>query len=257
MKNLGNLFLVGLILFPFLSTGCLKTRSDLKEDDKIEEKVKTNTASVDEIRNEITMMNGRISDIERNQAQSPGGPDPVTEETIKLLERRIVEMEQRQVALTEELKSLQASTPPLDRNSIFQIGQKQFEAGRFRDAITNFNRYLNAPKGQHREEAIWLRGESYRSDQDYKKAIIDYSKILEKYPKSELQPGALLRTGDCFQALGMKDDAKAFWQELISKFPESKEAAVARDNLGLPPLKTKSKKRSRPQSKPKAAKKKK
>ena len=44
-------------------------------------------------------------------------------------------------------------------------------------------------------------------------------------------PVALLRIGQSFDALGMKDDARGFYQELAEKFPKSTEARKIRARL--------------------------
>ena len=42
---------------------------------------------------------------------------------------------------------------------------------------------------------------------------------------------ALLKIGQSFEALGMKEDAKGFYQELTDKFPKSPEAAKAKKKV--------------------------
>jgi len=76
-----------------------------------------------------------------------------------------------------------------------------------------------------------MRAEAYYQLKQYKKAIVDYSKFPEKFTTSKKMPVALLKIGQSFDALGMRDDAKSFYQELIEKFPKSQEAKKARSKL--------------------------
>src|SRR6185437_13860938 len=88
-------------------------------------------------------------------------------------------------------------------------------------AITAMTEYLKVPHGKHEEEATFVRAESYYNSKQYKKAIIDYSQFPEKFKKSHRMAEALYKIGKSFDALGMSDDAKGFYQELATKFPKS------------------------------------
>ena len=44
-------------------------------------------------------------------------------------------------------------------------------------------------------------------------------------------PTALYKIGLSFESLGMKDDAKGFYQELIEKHPKSQEAKKAKAKM--------------------------
>ncbi|MGZ3697637.1 MAG: tetratricopeptide repeat protein, partial [Bdellovibrionota bacterium] len=104
----------------------------------------------------------------------------------------------------------------------------QFKAGNFSAAIETLTAYLKTAKKGKTEEATFLRAESYYKLKQYKKAIVDYSKFPEKYTHSKNMPQVLYKIGLCFDNLGMRDDAKGFYQELIEKFPKSPEAKKAR-----------------------------
>ena len=73
-----------------------------------------------------------------------------------------------------------------------------------------------------------MSGHSKWATIKHKKAIVDYSRFPEKFTKSKRMPQALLQIGRSFEAMGMKEDAKGFYQELIDKFPKSNEAKKVR-----------------------------
>src|SRR6185312_15239628 len=97
---------------------------------------------------------------------------------------------------------------PADPQAAYDTAKNQFEAGNYDDAVKGFTSYLKTPKAKRSEEATFLRGEAYFNLQEYKKAIVDYSKFPEKFTKSPRMPQALFKIGRAFDALGMKDDAK-------------------------------------------------
>jgi tol-pal system protein YbgF len=185
--------------------------------------------ALDEIKGELTRLNGRVEDLEHNSQNQNGQP---TKEDLKKLESRIVELEQAQANMLEAIKKLQeapaANPDPLDA---LEAGKKSFNNKNYDAAIEQLTNYLKAPKGKHSEEATYLRGESYFQLKQYKKAIVDFSKFPEQFTHSKLMPQALFRIGQSFDALGMKEDAAGFYQELVEKFPKSSEAKKARARI--------------------------
>ena len=89
--------------------------------------------------------------------------------------------------------------------------------------------------GKEAEEATFLRGESQYKKQQYTKAIVDYSRFSEKYPKSPYHPKALLKIAESFVALGKKEEAKAFYSELTDKFPKTAEGMLAKKRMKARP----------------------
>jgi tol-pal system protein YbgF len=230
-----------LATFLLSQTGCLKTRAQLRgEDSDSVEQSQAQASSpqaeaaaaqahvIDDLKTEITRLTGRIEELERAGAQKDSSQGTAQQEQIKRLEQRIVELEQAQMAALEALKKMQVSQPAADSVDLYERGRKSFESGDMPGAINALSGYLKNPKGKHVEDATWLRGEAYYAQKEWKKAIIDYSKFPEKFGKSKRVPAALLRIGQSFDALGMKDDAKGFYQELTEKFPNSPEAKKLR-----------------------------
>ena len=90
---------------------------------------------------------------------------------------------------------------------------------------------LNQEKGKQVEEATFLRGEANFKKLQYNKAILDYSKFPEKFQKSSFHPKALLRIAESFEAMGRKDDAKAFYSDLLEKFSKTAEGKIAKKKM--------------------------
>lgn len=185
--------------------------------------------AIDEMKSEMTRLDGRIEDLERaqkTQADKPGTPTP---EEYKKLETRVTELEQAQANMLDAIKKMQENPPAgADPADLLKKGKNQVEAGNVDGSVETFGSCIKNAKGKIAEECTFLRAESYYSLKDYKKAIVDYSKFPEKYTRSTYMPKALYRIGQSFDALGMKDDAKGFYQELVEKFPKSPEAKKAR-----------------------------
>ena len=233
-----------------LLSACLKTRAQLKNDSPDDNGAPSAEASkpqpgqvqsvqpqgqyaMDEIRSEMTRVEGRVEDLERAKKESEAGTGiNASKDDLKKLEQRIGELEQAQTNMLEALKKIQ-DTPAVSANpeDSFNQGKNAFEAGNYDEAIKNFDAYLKVPKVTHTQEATFLRGESFFSKKEYKRAIVDYSKFPEKYTTSKRMPQALYKIGMSFEALGMKEDAKGFYQELVEKYPKAPEAKRVRNRI--------------------------
>lgn len=231
---------IAIVLLTFSLTGCLKTRAQLKQDPEdskepvpaqIQDVQPQGQYAIDEIKGEITRLTGRIEDLERKNQQAETTPTGPGKEDFKKIETRINELETAQAAIIEALKKKQSNVALPEASELFDKGKKAFQEKQFNEAIESLSGYLKNPSGKHAEEATFLRAESYYELKEYKKAIVDYSKFPEKFTRSKRMPAALLKIGRSFDALGMKEDAKGFYAELVEKFPKSSEAKKAKSKL--------------------------
>ena len=235
------------------SSACLTTRAQMREGHPMDgdsaqpaassptappapaqvQEVKTTSAYVvDELKAEITQLTGRIEDVERSQKQGLSNANNPTPEAVKKLETRIIELEQTQVSLLETLKKVQAaSIPAANPAELLSKARTQAEAGNYEGAIETLSSTLTSAKGKTAEEATFLKAESHFAIKDFKKAIVEYSKFPERFTKSHYMPKALFQIGKSFESLGMKEDARTFYQELVEKFPRSTEAKKARNKV--------------------------
>ena len=231
------------LVFILSQTACLKTRAQVKEEGGTDtasgpsEPVPNKVADVqpqgqyafDEMKGEFTRLEGRVEDLERIQKQSAATGTSSSKDEVKKNEERIVELEKAQASMLEAIKKLQdGSAVAVDPSEAITRGKNQIEAGNFEGAIENLTAALKSAKGKKAEEATFLRGEAHFALKDYKKAIVDYSKFPEKFTHSSYMPKALYKIGLSFEALGMKDDAKGFYHELLEKYPKSPEAKKAK-----------------------------
>lgn len=242
---------VAVLLTAATLSGCLKTRAQLRDEpedmgtnEQYAQPVPVHVQDaqpgsylLDEVKTEITRLNGRIEDLERAQASASSGNGQASDEKIKQLETRIAELEQAQITVLETLKKMQASAATLsqaqapDAESFLDQGKAQMAAKDLEAAIESFSKYLASSKAKKIQEATFLRAESYYGLKQYKKAIVDYSKFPEKFPQSRRLPESLYKIGLSFEGLGMKEDARAFFQDLVDRFPKSDEAKKAKSKL--------------------------
>ena len=62
---------------------------------------------------------------------------------------------------------------------------------------------------------------------DFKQAMKEFEKAVETYPQGDKVPAAMLKIGFCQQQLGNKAAARAAFEKLIQRFPNTEEARLA------------------------------
>ncbi len=225
-----------------LGSGCLKSRVHLREESEnapqsvpaqVQEVEPKGQYVIDELRSEITRLTGKIEELERQQNQAHQKEASAQGEEAKKLEKRVSELETAQAAVIEQLKKLQnaALQASVDPAELFEKGRKQLTSGDLEGSIESFTNYLKSPKAKAAEDATFLRGEALYELKQYNRAIADYAQFPEKFTRSPRMPQALYKIGMSFLALQNKSDARAFFTELIEKFPKSPEAKKARSKL--------------------------
>lgn len=247
--TLARLFLSVFILSLTLGlTACMKTRAQIKggnthqaadQDENDAEPAATNPAKhaieIEEIKNEVTRISGKIEEIDHHQRNMNFGE---LKEYTTRLDSRIAELEKNQLLVMSELKALkekETHAAVVERNAgessshILAEATKLLSAKNFDGAAERFRAVLNrGGKGKEAAEAYYGLGECDYNRKDYKKAIVQYSKVQEAFAKSARVPASLYRIGLSFQHLNMPADAKGFFSEVVERYPKSAEAKKAR-----------------------------
>lgn len=181
---------------------------------------------IDEIKQEITVLTGRIEELER--AKKSEDSSGVTAEQFRKLTERLEKLEKQTEHVTATLEKMESQLPPPSPETLFKKAMTEFSNDNYEDAADLFDKYLKS-KGSLKsaEEATFHRAESLFLMKNYKQAILEYDQLIKKFKKSKYQPKALYKTGLAFDQLGLKDDAKAFYKELVETFPKTGEAKSA------------------------------
>lgn len=207
-------------------TGCLQTRTAVKEQ---EEKVvlkkqvanlQQSTADVNtrfqEVQDEFLRLNGRIETNEARFART----DQKIDKNTQGLDLRFKEMDSKLLAYREEIDELKAQLATLQEEN--RRAQAQAQAEAIRDAQA---------RAQAAEKGPYALAEDSFEKKNWKEAILDYEKYRKSNPKGKQFAMATYKIGVSFQELGLIDEAKAFYEEVIQKFPKSSEAGKAQTRL--------------------------
>ncbi|MBY0415848.1 MAG: tetratricopeptide repeat protein [Bdellovibrionales bacterium] len=116
-----------------------------------------------------------------------------------------------------------------DEAPTFENGMKKYRAKDFDSAKVIFVEVSENKKAskKNREGAIHHLGMIEYKNKNYEGAKVYFSKVFSENQSSSFAPAALLNLGKSFIQLKSKDEANMTFDELMSRFPKSKEAAEA------------------------------
>jgi TolA-binding protein len=111
----------------------------------------------------------------------------------------------------------------------FDNGLKKYKEKSYDDAKSIFQQVVDNKKAskKNHEGATHYLGMIELKNKKYESAKVYFSKVFSENPTSYYAPAALLNLGKTFTQLKSKDEAKMTYDELISRFPKSKEAQEA------------------------------
>lgn len=208
----------------FLLLGCetLMTRRDVRD---VEQKRQIQDQVVTQQQRTNADINNRLSDVDSDLRAMSG--------RIEVLENKVGQQsqdrdknknnfEQQQEEQNKKIQILQETVIKLQD----QLNTLSTEVG---SAKSNQNENVSADKTS-KKDYLELAEERFK-EKDWKRAILNYQKFRDANPHHKKFAEATLRIGASFHELGMKDEAKSFYDEVIAKFPNSLEAKKAKIRL--------------------------
>jgi tol-pal system protein YbgF len=133
--------------------------------------------------------------------------------------------------LTVPAASIPAA-PAMDPMQTYQAAYRDYQRGNFDLAIDGFRDFLSASANSDlADNASYWIGESLFSQKKYREAIGQFDAVVNKYPKSDKVPGALLKKGYAYIAVGEKAQGVVQLQYVLHEHPKSQEASLARQKL--------------------------
>ncbi|MBI5016105.1 MAG: tol-pal system protein YbgF [Deltaproteobacteria bacterium] len=197
----------------------------------------------------LAKLDGRVEVLERATSS--------TKEAARLddLEGRFSVLEKRVAQLSSEIKEMAAAkaamapvlAPPAERGAppapavekvttpqslydeAYTLYKKQ---GKYEEARAKFRAFVDAdPNGALAPNAIFWIGETLFDQKQYEQAILEYDRVVQKYPKSGKVPSALLKEAFAFDSIGDPEDARILLKKIVREFPNSDQATLAKKKL--------------------------
>jgi tol-pal system protein YbgF len=120
----------------------------------------------------------------------------------------------------------------LTENEIYLLAKQAFDKGEYDSAREGFQELIKRyPDSKNADNAQFWIGEIYYREKWYEKAIVEYQKVIESYPKGNKVRSALLKQGYAFANIGDTANASLILKDLIRRYPDSNEATIAKRKL--------------------------
>ena len=204
-------------------------------------------AELDRLREEIELLRGKLEVLEHQVVKKMGTSDDI-EQKRKLetqrLEAQVVATDQKIDRILQYLnldatvetgvkKPEDVSTVvSLTDQEVYNMARRAFDEGKLEAARQGFEELLkNYPKSSQADNAQFWIGETYYREKWFEKAILEYQKVIENYPRGNKVPASRLKQGFAFSNLGDNANSRIILQELIKKHPHSNEAKIAGKKL--------------------------
>lgn len=230
IQTLSLMSLMTVVALTSVLSGCLQTRSAVKEQEEkqVMRKQVTNlqqaTADVNsrfnEIDDDLRKTTGRIEALDSRLTQIKER----AEKNDFALENKLKEQDTKFAAFREEMQKMQAELS--EAKAAVAAAHEAIQAG----AAAGSKSGKSGGDGKG-EKNTFPTGEAKFEQKDWRDAIFAYEEYRKNYPKGRQFVAATYKIGICFQELGMNDDAKLFYEEVIAKAPKSKEAERAKARL--------------------------
>ena len=90
------------------------------------------------------------------------------------------------------------------------LGRCHYHQNKFTKALYEFDIVLSSASGnQFQGEAAYWTAEVYQKDEDFKKALEFYQKVIDDFPSSRYLSHAIYSKGWCYYKLGVLEDGKS------------------------------------------------
>jgi len=225
------------------------TRQTLEsKDSEIKNQAASLRVSIENLEEEMRLLGGRLEEVEVKTRQKLGETETDIQQRgqkTASLEGKILQMEDRIKQLEAYLNmdaagsarpaaaaASTAEAAPTGEKERYAAARAAFDQGEYEKARSLFGNLLaDFPNSAQASSAQFWLGETYYREKWYEKAILEYQKVVEKYPKGNKLPAALLKQGFAFSNLGDTANGRLVLESLIQKYPDSNEAEIAAKKL--------------------------
>jgi tol-pal system protein YbgF len=228
------------------------TRMRESNEQALRQQAATLRAQIDELREEVRAARGRIEEMEHGQRQArtpEDSGDKTRADRLARLEETAAQNRERLTRIEQHLKLDPAAAPAAvkpdsrirpdspavkiaSEEELYNRAKLAFDQGNTAASRKGFEELLQQyPNSQSADNAQFWIGETFFREKAYEKSILEYQKVIEKYPKGNKVPSSLLKQGMAFLSLGDKVNSRLIFEELIRKHPNTPEAKAASEKL--------------------------
>jgi tol-pal system protein YbgF len=232
----------------YLSTKISEFEKNLgNEDIQLRTEYAKLNAGIETLKDDVQLLRGRLEESEFMLQERLNTAENADKGTQILFDKLSINLNQLEARLKyiEQYLNLESAGSRSASKELSQTAEKTlsdqdryvaakqaFDQGDFEAARSDFESIIkDFPKSEHADNAQFWIGEIYYREKWYEKAILEYQKVIENYPKGNKVPASLLKQGFAFISLGDKANARLILKELSQKHPETNEGKIALQKL--------------------------
>lgn len=194
------------------------------------------TVQIDDMLETVARMKGRVEAYDERMSNLEASTSKVQEE-LDLRFQGLAEKQKIDAAKSEEEKQRAIEDAKkrerliADPSAVFVEADKLISGGKPAEARKLVRELQVAKKddssfSKYGAHAQFLLGETYFAEGNFQQAAAEYNAVRKNFARSKWMPDALYKLGLCFEKLGMKGDAKLFYETVQKKY---RKHAVAKD----------------------------
>ena len=142
------------------------------------------------------------------------------------LEREVSDLGSRIASKIVESKVKESNSGPktkLSMTKVYKKARSKFQKKDYKGVVEKLKKFeVLFKKYKSLDEVLYLRAESLYKLKKYRKAALDFNKILGSYSKSSFAPISKMRMGDCYRVLGDNETAEIYYKEFLEQYSKSK-----------------------------------
>lgn len=207
-----------------LNTSSAQSFESINEYQKrLAESVSQNKVELDKLKLMILEVSKSVDEINKNY---------VTKEEYNLLIKDFNHFKSLMAAeLKNRSKAKKSKSSSIKSADLYNRAKSNFNKKRYTQAINDYEELI---KRKYRPAyAHYMIGEMYFQRKNYAKAISYFKKSASLYSKASYMPKLMLHTAIAMKKTGDKKHADVFFNAIMNKYPNSKEAAEAEKYLGI------------------------
>lgn len=183
-------------------------------------------------------------DAQQREIRSLQGDNDVLKHKLQLLEQRLSAITAAEAtASTDNSAASPAAAPaavaatpaapettadPAQEQAAYNAAFKLLRDGDYSAAVSALQQQLqDYPNGRYAANAYYWIGEAHYVEQQFDPAVQAFEHVIKDYPDSDKVPDAMLKIGTILNEQGNRTQARAIFQELQQRFPDSAAASLA------------------------------
>jgi tol-pal system protein YbgF len=192
-------------------------------------------AALDSAKVDMQVLAGKVDDAMQT-AKKPAEDISLLKEDVDqrltALEGRTSKLEKNFDDLQSKMTAAATTQVELSPEALYQQGLTMIKGGNPQKARELFAKFIEQyPNNELVANAHYWLGETYYTDKTYDQAILEFEKVIKNYPGKEKVPAAMLKQAMAFKALGDVTSAKYVLKKLLSSYPRTEEAGLAKAKL--------------------------